>query len=157
MPHPLIELFRIKEILKTKMANRKRPIPEDVVTGSTGEGSEQPKSKKKKKEPKPLDAKKFGGMTEEEVCKLVLPDHMKSDMDIIFVSSRACYLACVLHIICRLASTLDSILPTSATITAMPTITFVRHYAFAIIIAGVCVCFLFTNAYLLLSCRAMFV
>ncbi len=63
------------------MAGRKRPVPEDVTT--EGEGSAQPKSKKKFK---PLDPKKFGGMTEEEVCKLVLPDHMKPDMDIIFVS-----------------------------------------------------------------------
>lgn len=68
------------------MAGRKRPIPEDVIASSTSESNDQPKSKKKKKEAKPLDAKKFGGMTEEEVCKMVLPDHMKTDMDIIFVS-----------------------------------------------------------------------
>ena len=44
-----------------------------------------PPKPKKVKPAKPLDPKKFGGMTEEEVCKLLLPDHMKPDMDIIFV------------------------------------------------------------------------
>lgn len=39
-----------------------------------------------KKKQKTLDPKKFGGMTEEEVCKLLLPDHMKPGLDIIFVS-----------------------------------------------------------------------
>lgn len=34
---------------------------------------------------KPLPESKFGGMTEEEVCKLLLPDHMKAGLDIIFV------------------------------------------------------------------------
>ena len=44
------------------------------------------KVKKKKKPPKPLPQSKFGGMTEEEVCKLLLPDHMKAGLDIIFVT-----------------------------------------------------------------------
>lgn len=82
-----MRIVYMKEILKTKMAGRKRKSLEDVISCSTNEGDEEPKSKKKKKEAKPLDPKKFGGMTEEEVCKLVLPDHMKADMDIIFVSS----------------------------------------------------------------------
>ena len=43
-----------------------------------------------KKKQKMLDPKKFGGMTEEEVCKLLLPDHMKPGLDIIFVSVRMC-------------------------------------------------------------------
>jgi len=42
--------------------------------------------KKSPKKPKPLPESKFGGMTEEEVCKLLLPDHMKAGLDIIFVS-----------------------------------------------------------------------
>ncbi len=42
--------------------------------------------KKSSKKPKPLPESKFGGMTEEEVCKLLLPDHMKAGLDIIFVS-----------------------------------------------------------------------
>ena len=43
-------------------------------------------SKKKAKKPKTLDPKKFGGMSEEEVMKLTLPDHLKPNLDIIFVS-----------------------------------------------------------------------
>lgn len=68
------------------MASRKRQAPVDIPKDSLGDCSEQPKLKKKAKQAKPLDPKKFGGMTEEEVCKLLLPDHMKPDMDIIFVS-----------------------------------------------------------------------
>lgn len=64
------------------MAGIKRAVPEDSQNDSTA--SCKPKSKKKSK---PLDPKKFGGMSEEEVCKLLLPDYMKPDMDIIFVSS----------------------------------------------------------------------
>lgn len=102
------------------MAGRKRPVPEDVTT--EGEGSAQPKSKKKFK---PLDPKKFGGMTEEEVCKLVLPDHMKPDMDIIFVSCIAIGKVFLwwYFTVYRLVSILDSILPTLGTTIAMPTIT----------------------------------
>ena len=47
-----------------------------------GEGN----SPKKKKEAKPLDPKKFGGKTEEEVCQMLLPDHLAPGLDIIFVS-----------------------------------------------------------------------
>ena len=43
-------------------------------------------SKKLQKKDKGLPESKFGGMTEEEVCKLLLPDHMKPELDIIFVS-----------------------------------------------------------------------
>lgn len=43
------------------------------------------KGKKAQKKHKPLPESKFGGMTEEEVCKLLLPDHMKPGLDIIFV------------------------------------------------------------------------
>ncbi len=43
------------------------------------------KAKKAQKKNKPLPESKFGGMTEEEVCKLLLPDHMKPGLDIIFV------------------------------------------------------------------------
>ena len=49
--------------------------------------SEQALSTIKKKSSEPLDAKKFGGMTEEEVCKRELPDHMKPGLDVIFVSN----------------------------------------------------------------------
>ena len=42
--------------------------------------------KRSAKKSKPLPESKFGGMTEEEVCKLLLPDHMKTGLDIIFVS-----------------------------------------------------------------------
>ena len=48
--------------------------------------SDEANSTIKKKTTEPLDQKKFGGLTEEEVCKRVLPDHMKPDLDILFVS-----------------------------------------------------------------------
>lgn len=63
------------------MAERKRPAETDKACGA----AEDCESSPSKKKPKPLDAK-FGGMTEEEVCKLLLPDHMKPGLDIIFVS-----------------------------------------------------------------------
>lgn len=43
------------------------------------------KKLKVEKKHKPLPESKFGGMTEEEVCKLLLPDHMKPGLDVIFV------------------------------------------------------------------------
>lgn len=42
------------------------------------------------KKHKPLPESKFGGMTEEEVCKLLLPDHMQPGLDIIFVRLYTC-------------------------------------------------------------------
>lgn len=50
--------------------------------------SEQARATIKKKSSEPLDEKKFGGMTEEEVCKRELPDHMTPGLDIIFVRFR---------------------------------------------------------------------
>ena len=63
------------------MSTRKRALP---TAGQEGEGPI--KGKPVEKKAKPLDAKKFGGMTEEEVCKMLLPDHMGPGLDIIFVS-----------------------------------------------------------------------
>lgn len=62
------------------MNARKRPVPPGP------EGEESAKGTPAQKKAKPLDAK-FGGMTEEEVCKLLLPDHMGPGLDIIFVST----------------------------------------------------------------------
>lgn len=65
------------------MSGRKRKSKDttdlDVTEGDEGT------SKKKPKKPKTLDPKKFGGMSEEEVMKLTLPDHLKPNLDIIFV------------------------------------------------------------------------
>ena len=60
----------------------------DVSLGAHGpeeslDGNDEVKNTSKKY--KPLPESKFGGMTEEEVCKLLLPDHMKPGLDIIFV------------------------------------------------------------------------
>lgn len=68
------------------MAGRKREkgLPDSDLPSEVHNECSPPKPKKVKPA-KPLDSKKFGGMTEEEVCKLLLPDHMKPDMDIIFV------------------------------------------------------------------------
>ena len=65
-----------------KDAGRK---PLEVLTREALLASEQARSTIKKKSSEPLDEKKFGGMTEEEVCKRELPDHMKPGLDIIFV------------------------------------------------------------------------
>ena len=63
------------------MSARKRALP---TAGQEAEGSI--KGKPAEKKAKSLDAKKFGGLTEEEVCKMLLPDHMGPGLDIIFVS-----------------------------------------------------------------------
>ena len=60
------------------MARKKRAAEKDL--GSLDEET-SPSMKKSKK----LDSR-FGGMTEEEVAKLLLPDHMRPGLDIIFVS-----------------------------------------------------------------------
>ena len=60
------------------MARKKRAAEKDL--GSLNEET-SPSTKKSKK----LDSR-FGGMTEEEVAKLLLPDHMRPGLDIIFVS-----------------------------------------------------------------------
>ena len=67
------------------MSGRKRKSKEATDLDVT-ESAESSNSKKKTKKPKTLDPKKFGGMSEEEVMKLTLPDHLKPNLDIIFVS-----------------------------------------------------------------------
>ena len=66
------------------LAGKKRPLeaPAETVDASKGK-LDGPKAAEKKH--KPLPESKFGGMTEEEVCKLLLPDHMRPGLDIIFV------------------------------------------------------------------------
>jgi len=73
------------------MSKRKREPEETEPKDSTvaevsAEGGPTPSKKSKApKKVKKLDPKKFGGMTEEEVMKLTLPDHLKPNLDIIFV------------------------------------------------------------------------
>lgn len=45
------------------------------------------KAAKAKKPKKPLD-KRFGGKTEEEILDMVLPDHLRPGLDIVFVRRR---------------------------------------------------------------------
>ena len=73
----------------TSLNGRKRPsaVPLESLAAEFKSAKDVPKVKKDKKEKKDLPQSKFGGMTEEEVCKLVLPDHMKAGLDIIFVSA----------------------------------------------------------------------
>ena len=66
------------------MSSRKRSQP-SFEEGDGGEGG-SPRKKRTTKDVKPLDAKKFGGKTEEEVCQMLLPDHLAPGLDIIFVS-----------------------------------------------------------------------
>ena len=72
------------------MAGRKRPAQESLESLSQEalSTSEEAKSTVKKKKTNSHDPQKFGGMSEEEVCKLQLPDHVAPGLDIIFVSSR---------------------------------------------------------------------
>ena len=71
------------------LAGKKRPSEQLAE-----ENGSPIKAKKVTKKNKSLPESKFGGMTEEEVCKLLLPDHMKPGLDIIFVcvhgSQRMC-------------------------------------------------------------------
>lgn len=72
------------------VTGKKRPSGVSLeALAAEADGSPKGITKSPKKN-KPLPEKKFGGMTEEEVCKLLLPDHMKAGLDIIFVSI-ACF------------------------------------------------------------------
>ena len=68
------------------MAGRKR-----TAKVTEGDATNPVESSPKKKKTKALDSR-FGGMTEEEVMKLLLPDHMQPGLDIIFVCLPACFL-----------------------------------------------------------------
>lgn len=72
------------------MAGRKRRAQESLESLSREalSASEEAKRTVKKKKTDSFDSQKFGGMTEEEVCKLQLPDHVEKGLDIIFVSSK---------------------------------------------------------------------
>ena len=48
-----------------------------------GDGKKKEETSPKKK--KPLDSR-FGGRTEEEIMQLFLPDHLRKNLDIVFVS-----------------------------------------------------------------------
>lgn len=70
------------------LAGKKRPpevpLPTEDASNEDPGSSQKVKAAQKKHKPA-LPESKFGGMTEEEVCKLLLPDHMKPGLDIIFV------------------------------------------------------------------------
>lgn len=70
------------------MAGRKRRAQESLESLSREalSASEEAKSAAKKKKSDDFDPHKFGGMTEEEVRKLQLPDHVAPGLDIVFVS-----------------------------------------------------------------------
>ena len=70
------------------MAGRKRERQESLESLSQEalSASEQARSSAKKRKTEPFDPKKFGGMSEAEVCKLQLPDHVEPGLDVIFVS-----------------------------------------------------------------------
>lgn len=70
-------------MMAAQTAGKKRAADQEMPEG-LGKDS---KSNPSKKKPKPLEqVSKFGGMTEEEVCKMLLPDHLKPGLDIVFVS-----------------------------------------------------------------------
>lgn len=70
------------------MAGRKRSRQESLESLSQEalSASEQARGSTKKRRTEPFDPKKFGGMSEDEVCKLQLPDHVGPGLDVIFVS-----------------------------------------------------------------------
>lgn len=80
------------------LAGEKRTSDDSGATHEGGTSNEHSSSPKKAKgapkKHKPLPESKFGGMTEEEVCKLLLPDHMKPGLDIIFVREIIDYYLC---------------------------------------------------------------
>lgn len=72
---------------KAEVVQENDPLPAENAQG----GEVTSVEKKPKKPKKPLDAR-FGGKTEEEVMALFLPDHLKPNLDIVFVST-----FCLLH------------------------------------------------------------
>lgn len=74
--------------------SKKRPPADDEAGGSSNEGAAEGSSPSKKKA---LDSK-FGGMTEEQVMELLLPDHLAKDLDIIFVRETGAPMAVALHL-----------------------------------------------------------
>ena len=70
------------------MAGRKRPAAESLESLSREAlaASDQAKSAVKKMKSGDFDPEKFGGMSEDEVRKLKLPDHVAPGLDIMFVS-----------------------------------------------------------------------
>ena len=70
------------------MAGRKRSAEESLESLSQEAlaASEQAKSSVKRRRTDSFDPQKFGGMSEDQVCKLQLPDHVEPGLDIIFVS-----------------------------------------------------------------------
>ena len=71
---------------------RKRPAAaEDGVGGPSDEGGAKESGPSKKKA---LDSK-FGGMTEEQVMELLLPDHLAQGLDIIFVCDACTVGVCI--------------------------------------------------------------
>ena len=65
-----------------------KPSEKPVVAGqkrkSKAEDGDGAKASNTKKAKKPLD-KRFGGKTEEEILQMLLPDHLKPGLDIVFV------------------------------------------------------------------------
>lgn len=86
--------FRNKLVMSSaptvpKVAGKKRgPKPKSAKSespqksgNSVGSDGGTPEKKKKKS----LDSR-FGGRTEEEIMEMLLPDHLKPNLDIVFVS-----------------------------------------------------------------------
>ena len=67
------------------VAGKKRKVKaSDEEAPTKNEPANQDKGPKQKKPKKPLDSR-FGGRTEEEIMELLLPDHLKPNLDIVFV------------------------------------------------------------------------
>ena len=60
---------------------------QDLAPEDSNDSLQGTPSKKKSKPKKPLDSR-FGGKTEEEIMELLLPDHLKPNLDIVFVCSK---------------------------------------------------------------------
>ena len=78
-------MVRLLSLLMSSAGKKRSSEVLKADPGDPESSNSQDEAKKSSKKHKPLPESKFGGMTEEEVCKLLLPDHMKPGLDIIFV------------------------------------------------------------------------
>lgn len=119
------------------MSKRKLPAQEEEGATDRNDGASSLKKSK-------VLGDKFGGLSEEEVCKLKLPDHLRPGLDIVFV--RGCLVqvggAIVrfahFSMLCRLASTQACTPPTRDTTTAIQTTTFVSTCSYMYCLIGCC-------------------
>ena len=74
---------------------------EELVSGSPQKSMDSAsKEEGTPKKKKALDSR-FGGMTEEQIMEMLLPDHLKPGLDIVFVSWMTLESSCVFAVVVR--------------------------------------------------------